>query len=90
MSILIELPPTAAFQLQIMRDLGALVVDQGTLLDRIDYNIQESAVKIEEGTKQIVQAEKTQKASRMFLCIIALVVLIVVMLIVVIARNAMK
>ena len=64
------------------------MVDQGTLLDRIDYNIQESAVKIEEGTKQIVQAEKTQKSSRMFLCIIALVVLIVVMLIVVIARNA--
>ena len=73
-----------------MRDLGALVVDQGTLLDRIDYNVQESAVKIEEGTKQIVAAEKTQKASRMFLCIIGLVVLIVVMLIVVIARNVMK
>ena len=76
--------------LQIMRDLGALVVEQGTLLDRIDHNIQESAVKIEEGTKQIVQAEKTQKSSRMFLCIIALVVLIVVMLIIVIARNAMR
>jgi syntaxin 16 len=75
---------------QIMRDLGALVVDQGTLLDRIDYNIQQSAIKVEEGTKAIVQAEKTQKSSRMFLCIIALVVLIVVMLIVVIARNVAK
>lgn len=75
---------------QIMRDLGALVVDQGTILDRIDHNIQESAVKIEDGLKQIKSAEKTQKASRMFLCIIALVVLIVVMLIIVVARNALR
>ncbi len=65
-------------------------MEQGTLLDRIDYNIQESAVKIEQGTKNIIEAEKTQKKSRMFLCIVALCVLIVVMLIIVIARNVIK
>lgn len=74
---------------QIMRDLSALVVEQGTMLDRIDHNIQEASVKIESGLDQIKQSEKTQKATRMFICIIALVVLIVVMLIIVVARKAL-
>lgn len=73
---------------QIMRDLGALVVEQGTMLDRIDHNVQESAAKIEQGVKHIEEAEKKQKSSRMMLCIMALVVLIIIMLIIVIARHA--
>ena len=74
---------------QIMRDLSALVVEQGTMLDRIDHNIQEASVKIESGLDQIKQTEKTQKSTRMFICIIALIVLIVVMLIIVVARKAL-
>jgi syntaxin 16 len=30
---------------QIMRDLSTLVVEQGTMLDRIDHNIVETAMK---------------------------------------------
>lgn len=33
---------------QIMRDLSTLVVEQGTLLDRIDHNITEAAIKVRE------------------------------------------
>ncbi len=74
--------------MQIMRDLGALVVEQGTMLDRIDHNVQESAAKIEQGVEHIKEAEKKQKSSRMMMCIMALVVLIIIMLIIVIARHA--
>ncbi|KAF2325116.1 hypothetical protein GH714_022861 [Hevea brasiliensis] len=39
---------------QIMRDLSVLVIDQqGTIVDRIDYNIQNVASSVEEGFKQL-------------------------------------
>lgn len=31
---------------QVMRDLSTLVVEQGTMLDRVDHNITEAAVKV--------------------------------------------
>ncbi len=37
---------TIAELAQIMRDLSTLVVEQGTMLDRIDHNITETAVKV--------------------------------------------
>ena len=46
---------------QIMKDLSVLVIDQGTILDRIDYNIQATAASIDEGVKQIEKANETQK-----------------------------
>lgn len=45
------------------------------------------AAQVEEGVKELVRAEKTQKQGRALLCIIALIVLIVVMLIIIIARH---
>lgn len=78
---------TIAELAQIMRDLSTLVVEQGTILDRIDHNVQEVSMKVEEGVKELVRAEKTQKSGRMMLCIMALLVLIVLMVIVVVVRH---
>ncbi|GLC43807.1 hypothetical protein PLESTB_000910000 [Pleodorina starrii] len=79
---------TIAELAQIMRDLATMVIEQGTMLDRIDQNITQTAVKVEEGVKQLKAAETTQKRGRMFVCIIALIALIVLMLIIVIIRHA--
>ncbi|GKA21835.1 syntaxin-41-like protein isoform X1, partial [Tanacetum coccineum] len=38
---------------QIMKDLSVLVIDQGTIIDRIDYNIQNVAATVDEGLKQL-------------------------------------
>ncbi|CAL9086403.1 unnamed protein product [Musa textilis] len=38
---------------QIMKDLSVLVIDQGTIIDRIEYNIQNVASTVEEGYKQL-------------------------------------
>ncbi|PSS19664.1 Syntaxin-41 like, partial [Actinidia chinensis var. chinensis] len=46
---------------QIMKDLSVLIINQGTIVDRIDYNIQNVAASVEEGLKQLKKAERTQK-----------------------------
>lgn len=38
---------------EIFRDLQTLVIDQGTMLDRIDYNIEQSAIQLKEATVQL-------------------------------------
>ncbi|XP_031403729.1 syntaxin-41-like isoform X2 [Punica granatum] len=38
---------------EIMKDLSFLVIDQGTIIDRIDYNIQNVASTVEKGLKQL-------------------------------------
>lgn len=63
---------------QIMKDLSTLVIDQGTVLDRIDYNMEQVSMKVEEGVGQLVKAEKKQKQSRMIMCIMVLFVACVI------------
>ncbi|MFS7937719.1 putative target SNARE coiled-coil domain, syntaxin/epimorphin [Helianthus anomalus] len=38
---------------QIMKDLSVLVIDQGTIVDRIDHNIQNVAASMDEGLIQL-------------------------------------
>jgi hypothetical protein len=127
---------------QVMRDLSTLVVEQGTMLDRIDHNITQTAIKVggrpqgvgvgsggtrgevapvaaggarallptgaftpppnapprprppppprqvEEGTKELVKAEQTQKSGRAAMCITLLLVLVALFLILTIVRHA--
>eukprot|EP00873_Tetraselmis_striata_P019201 jgi/Tetstr1/439465/TSEL_027898.t1 len=74
---------------QIMQDLSVMVIDQGTILDRIDYNMEQVAVKIDEGVKQIIKAEKKQKSSCRILCIMVLFVAVVLMLLVLLVKNVL-
>lgn len=57
---------------QIMKDLAVLVIDQGTILDRIDYNIQQVAAHVEDGVVQIKKADETQKSNKMLIIITCL------------------
>ncbi|KAK3131452.1 hypothetical protein QOZ80_6AG0506640 [Eleusine coracana subsp. coracana] len=72
---------------QIMKDLSVLVIDQGTIIDRIDYNIQNVAASVEEGYKQLQKAERTQKKGGMVMCATVLVILIFIMIILLILKN---
>lgn len=64
---------------QIFRELAVLVIDQGTILDRIDYNMENAVEHVKEGVKQLEQAEEHQKNSMATKCILLLVVLIIIM-----------
>ncbi|GBG77679.1 hypothetical protein CBR_g24125 [Chara braunii] len=72
---------------QIMKDLSVLVIEQGTIIDRIDYNIENVATKVESGVKQLRQAEKKQKQSSMAMCIMVLIVLCLFMIVVLIIKS---
>jgi len=72
---------------QIMQDLSVMVIDQGTILDRIDYNMEQVAVSIEEGVKHLHKAEKKQKGSCRILCITVLGVAVVLMMIILVLKN---
>ncbi|OAY81338.1 syntaxin-43-like [Ananas comosus] len=72
---------------QIMKDLSVLVIDQGTIIDRIDYNIQNVAATVEEGYKQLQKAERTQKKGGMVTCATVLVIMCFVMLVLLILKE---
>lgn len=72
---------------QIMKDLSVLVIDQGTIVDRIDYNIQNVATTVEEGLKQLQKAERSQKQGGMVMCATVLVIMCFVMLILLILKT---
>uniref|UniRef100_A0A6N2KRQ9 t-SNARE coiled-coil homology domain-containing protein n=1 Tax=Salix viminalis TaxID=40686 RepID=A0A6N2KRQ9_SALVM len=72
---------------QIMKDLSVLVIDQGTIVDRIDYNIQNVATTVEEGLKQLQKADRTQKRGGMVMCATVLVIMCAVMLVLLILKT---
>ncbi|XP_067652521.1 syntaxin-16-like [Haliotis asinina] len=73
---------------EIFKDLSSMIVDQGTLLDRIDYNIEHSSVAVEKGLQQLQKAEKYQKKNRKMYIIIVLAVVITFLVIILIAVKS--
>ncbi|CAH2261166.1 jg17194 [Pararge aegeria aegeria] len=65
----------------IFKDLGHMVHEQGTVLDRIDYNIEQTQVQVHEGYKQLQKAERFQRQNRKMHCIMVLAVTVVLMVI---------
>lgn len=62
-----------------------MLCSQGTILDRIDFNIEHSQVKVKEGLKQLQKAETYQKKNHKMYCIIVLAVTTTVLLVILIA-----
>nr|CAI5823567.1 unnamed protein product [Callosobruchus analis] len=64
---------------EIFKDLSQMVVDQGTVLDRIDYNIEQSAIQVHEGFKQLQKADAYQRKNRKMCAIIVLAASIILL-----------
>ena len=69
----------------IFKELENMVIDQGTVLDRIDYNLSKTVVNVKKADKQMKKAEKYQKATTkckvvFFLGLVILLLLLVLML----------
>ena len=71
----------------IFKELAVLVIDQGTILDRIDYNMEAVVEHTKTGIKQLEKAEKHQKSARPLRCIICLSIAIFVLLVILILKH---
>lgn len=72
----------------IFKDLGHMVHEQGTILDRIDYNIEQTQVQVNEGFKQLQKADRYQRQNRKMHCILILsVTLIVLVFLLIIVKS---
>lgn len=71
----------------IFKELSVLIIDQGTILDRIDYNMEQTVEHVKEGIQELEQAEELQKSARATKCIIALLLLITIMMTVLIVKH---
>ncbi|XP_008545521.1 syntaxin-16 [Microplitis mediator] len=61
----------------IFKDLATMVHDQGSILDRIDYNIEHTQGKVQEGYQQLKKADSYQRANRKLYCIFILAAAII-------------
>ncbi|GJJ75184.1 syntaxin 16 [Entomortierella parvispora] len=65
------------FQLaDIFKDLQTMVIDQGTLLDRIDFNVEQAAVHLQDAVYELDEGEKYQKKARNRKIILLLILII--------------
>lgn len=66
---------------EIFKDLALMIVDQGTVLDRIDYNIEKTSVSVQQGLGELEKASKYQKKNRKMHCIFILSIIVIVLFI---------
>jgi syntaxin 16 len=71
----------------IFKELAVLVIDQGTILDRIDYNMEAVVEHTKTGIQQLEKAEKSQKSARPMKCIFCLLFTIVILLLILVAKH---
>jgi syntaxin 16 len=64
---------------EIFKDLSQMVVDQGTVLDRIDYNVEQTQIQVYEGFKQLQKADAYQRKNRKMCAILVLAVTTIIL-----------
>ncbi len=71
----------------IFKELAVLVIDQGTILDRIDYNMEAVVDHTQTGLQQLERAEQSQKNARPLRCIVCLSFTIFALLLILIIKH---
>ena len=72
----------------IFKELAVLVIDQGTILDRIDYQMEQVVEQVEDGVQHLERAEEYQKSARPRYCICFLLITITILLTVPLSASA--
>lgn len=72
---------------QMFRDTATLVVEQGTILDRIDYNVEQVAHQTAQATREVRKAEESRRGGRAKKCILGLSGTILLLLVLIILKH---
>ncbi|KAG7191752.1 uncharacterized protein KQ657_002888 [Scheffersomyces spartinae] len=72
--------------LTIFKEMESMIVDQGSLLDRIDYNLQNTLVDLKKADKELIKAQLYQKRTTKCKLIFLLTLIVLGLMIVVIVR----
>ncbi|KAF8629671.1 hypothetical protein AX17_005610 [Amanita inopinata Kibby_2008] len=83
---LTEIANSIASLAELFKDLSVLVIDQGTLLDSVEYNIEQTAVHMQEAVKELDVATQYQKNTGRRKCIFLLLLIIFGLIIVLIFK----
>lgn len=70
------------------KQLNSLIVEQGTILDRIDYNLEQTTVHVSKGKTQLVAANDISKKSYTLKLIILLAVILIIMIIAYVIKRS--
>lgn len=70
----------------LFRDLQAMVIDQGTMLDRIDYNVERMNTDVKEADKELIVASGYQRKSTKRKIILLLLLIIAGMIILLVIK----
>ncbi|WKX98981.1 hypothetical protein Q1695_014110 [Nippostrongylus brasiliensis] len=68
----------------LFKDLSTMVVDQGTILDRIDYNVEQASIRVSRAVDSVKKAEKHQRDDKKMHCIFCQTVAIIIILLLII------
>lgn len=74
----------------LFRDLQTMVIDQGTMLDRIDYNVERMATDVKAAEKEIKVASGYQRKTTKRKIILLLILIIVGMIILLVIKPKKK
>mmetsp|Transcript_971 Transcript_971/g.1277 ORF Transcript_971/g.1277 Transcript_971/m.1277 type:complete len:322 (-) Transcript_971:210-1175(-) len=72
----------------LFRELNVLVIEQGTILDRIDYNLEQTCEKVKTGTEELVKANEYSKKNKSMKCILFLSFIAIILFIILIAKHS--
>lgn len=71
---------------EIFRDLQTMVIDQGALIDRIDYNVENTLISVKGADKELTKGEHYQKRTQKCKIILLLVLIVVGLVLVLIFK----
>eukprot|EP00759_Apiculatamorpha_spiralis_P028665 PhF_6_TR31174/c0_g1_i1/m.45700/K08489/STX16; syntaxin 16 len=72
---------------EVFQDVNTLVMEQGTVLDQIDYNMTKSKENVVKATEELLTTQKNQNAGRFKLCVLFLVMLIFGFLVAILMKS---
>ncbi|KAL3266816.1 hypothetical protein HHI36_010970 [Cryptolaemus montrouzieri] len=75
---------------EIMRELGALVQEQGGTIDTIENSIDHAVGNVQEGTEQLIKASQYQRSRRMKLLYLVLIFAIITAILIIIIVSSTK